>query len=265
MKDYLFELKDRLMDLVATGELLAIKAEFEAEGTRIDELVVLSQFCCEYSIPLTLKIGGPSARRDMYEAFQMGASNILVPMVESRFALETCASTYEKLTGVFYGLKDIPNFSINIETKVAVHNLESILKSINENKLPVSSLVVGRTDLSTSLGIADVNAKEIYDISRNILSHDLLGDIDVTIGGNLGLSSFEFLKDLSDFNLYAYESRKCTFRISSKLTKKKFSDIINRGLQFELAWLNYKRLLYKNRSNEENMRIDVIKSRLDLD
>ncbi len=105
MTSILSELELHLVSLFNTGKLLAIKAEFEAEGTRIDELSFLSQLCCKYSIPLTLKVGGPSASRDIYEAYQLGASNILVPMVESSFAVDICSETFLKLSSVFHGLK----------------------------------------------------------------------------------------------------------------------------------------------------------------
>ncbi len=45
--------------------LLAIKAEFEAEGSTIEELAELSNMCTSSEIPLTLKIGGPSAQREL--------------------------------------------------------------------------------------------------------------------------------------------------------------------------------------------------------
>ena len=84
----------KMVDLLRYGKefggVVATKAEFEAEGTRIDELAILSELCCKNSIPLTLKIGGPSAQRDIYEAFQLGATNILVPMVESKYSLLNC-------------------------------------------------------------------------------------------------------------------------------------------------------------------------------
>ena len=91
------ELEIKLINLINTGYLLAIKAEFEAEGTRIDELAILSEICCKNKVPLTLKIGGPSAQRDFYEAFQIGANNILIPRVESRFALENAINMYKSI------------------------------------------------------------------------------------------------------------------------------------------------------------------------
>ena len=66
-----YKKQSKLKRLLRTGSLLAVKAEFEAEGTRIDELGSLSDLCYRNNVPFTLKIGGPSAQRDVYEAFQL--------------------------------------------------------------------------------------------------------------------------------------------------------------------------------------------------
>ena len=106
-------LEKKFETLKAIGNLQAIKAEFEAEGTRIDELIILSELCCSKNIAFTLKVGGPSAQRDFYEAFQLGADNILVPMVESKSSLVSCYEIYSKFLKLFRELKTIPNFSID--------------------------------------------------------------------------------------------------------------------------------------------------------
>ena len=74
--------------------------------------------------------------------------------------------------------------------------------------------------------------------------------------------SFEFINCLSDKGLYAYESRKCTFKVKGQILKNEFEDLIKKGLEFELAWLNYKKEIYINRSINDNARINSINLRL---
>ena len=262
MNKLFLDLEHSLKRLLVTNNLLAIKAEFEAEGTRIDELAFLSDLCCKHNVPLTLKIGGPTAQRDVYEAFQLGATNIMAPMIESEFAVSNFAKIFLKYYKSFRGLKNNTNLFINIESEKAIDNFDSILDKIVDQKIPIQSLVVGRSDLSASLGINDVNNEKIFDISRLILQKSKKHSLNLAIGGNLTRSSFEFIKSLSKLGLYAFESRKCTFKVKDDFSNKHFNDLILMGLEFELAWLNYKKEIYSIRSQEETLRIRSIESRI---
>ena len=262
MDTLLSQLSQKLEQLLLTEKLLAVKAEFEAEGTRIDELSALSELCCKYNIPLTLKIGGPLAQRDIYEAFQLGASNILVPMVESSYAVSTSFEFYKKFSPLFKELQRTPNLLINIESDLAINNLKSIIELINKNQLPIKTLVLGRSDLSKSLGITNVDSSEIFNLTNKVLNDIKPYSIDLTLGGNMTSKSFRFVSDLSEIGLHAFESRKCTFKLTNKISNIQFNNLINMGLEFELAWLNYKKAIYSNRSDEENNRIEIINSRI---
>ena len=112
MNSSIFDLEKKLISLKSSNLLIAIKAEFEAEGTRIDELSVISYLCTKNKIPLTLKIGGPCAKRDIYEAFQLGANNILVPMVECEFALDFCYRSYISLIPAFLAAYNTAEFKL---------------------------------------------------------------------------------------------------------------------------------------------------------
>ena len=169
MRKDLRNVESNILALKDTGRLLAIKAEFEAEGTRIDELGILSNVCFKCNVPLTLKTGGPAAIRDIYEAYQLGAKNILIPMVESEYSLEYFINSYQKFSHDFKDLNEKTNLAINIESKLGYENIEKILGLISKKSLPIKYIVIGRTDLSSSLQINNVNSKEIFNITKDIL------------------------------------------------------------------------------------------------
>lgn len=262
MENYYQRVDKVLLDLVKSGRLLAIKAEFEAEGTRVDELAILSQFCKNHNVPLTLKIGGPLARRDIYEAFQLGATNILAPMVESSFALEYLFRIFRSVRSVFKRSDHCPSLLINIESKVSYYRFEEILDTIKSSEIDVVGIVIGRSDMASSFDNEDVNSSEIYDIALDILERCNRFDLKVTVGGSITNSSQGFIKQLSKLGLYGFESRKCTFKADSMMTPEDYKFLVDFGLGFELGWLEYKKYLYKARSNQDDMRIDSINSRL---
>tara|TARA_B100002019_G_scaffold245439_1_gene222831 strand:+ start:867 stop:1673 length:807 start_codon:yes stop_codon:yes gene_type:complete len=264
MKEYIQHLESKIVSLKETGRLLAIKAEFEAEGTRIDELGLLSNICFKNNVPLTLKTGGAAAIRDIFEAFQLGAKNILVPMIESEYSLEYFINSYNKFFNDFYDFNDVTKLAINIESKLGYINIDKIISLIIQKSLPISHIVIGRTDLSSSLGIKNVNSDKILEISRDINLKAFKNGIKCTLGGNLSSESFDFISQLKDYNLDAFESRKATFKCTDRLSKTEFDYLIKLGLEFELSWLNLKSSMYSIRSNEENARINIINKRLNI-
>ena len=255
-------LEKKFETLKSIGNLKAIKAEFEAEGTRIEELSIISYLCSKHLIPLTLKIGGPCAKRDIYEAFQVGADNILVPMVESDFALEICFEHYNSFLSIFKSFNKKPSLSINIETIKSFENIDLIIKKIINLPNSLENIVIGRSDLASSMGIEDVNSKYIFEITSQIISKCKRNNIKATIGGNLTRDSYAFIKNFNLTELKAFESRKCTFSNSNDLSEELFNKLIQGGLEFELTWLDFKKSMYTDRSKEENIRISNIINRM---
>ena len=88
-----------LVDLKDNYGVFGIKAEFEAEGTRLEECVRLKDIVSAAGLTLTLKIGGCEAIRDMYDARIIGVDKIVAPMIETSFALKKFVESFFK---VFY-------------------------------------------------------------------------------------------------------------------------------------------------------------------
>ena len=76
-----------LTDLRENHHVNGVKAEFEAEGTRLEEAMRLKEVVSAAGIGLTIKIGGCEALRDMYECRVLGVARIVAPMIESAYAL----------------------------------------------------------------------------------------------------------------------------------------------------------------------------------
>ena len=143
-----------MLDILCEGKerfgVLATKAEFEAEGTRTDELLRLLELANKADIDLALKVGGCEAVRDMLEAKQFGVRYIIAPMVETPYALSKYIAAKEK---VFSDdeKKDV-EFLFNIETITAYNNLDSMLGLASGNP-GCNGVVFGRVDFSGSLGL----------------------------------------------------------------------------------------------------------------
>ena len=90
---------DILMYLKEEYDVIAIKAEFEAEGSRTDELVMLNEIIFRADMKLYVKIGGCEAVRDLDQCRMLGASGIMAPMIESPFAMKKFVGAANKVYG----------------------------------------------------------------------------------------------------------------------------------------------------------------------
>ena len=84
MLEILKELRDEY-------NVLAIKAEFEAEGSRTDELVQLNEVIFRADMQLYIKIGGCEAVRDLDQCRLLGATGIMAPMIVALCAIGSFA------------------------------------------------------------------------------------------------------------------------------------------------------------------------------
>jgi hypothetical protein len=137
-----------LKDLKENHGVIGIKAEFEAEGTRINELTALSEVVYRAGSEIFLKIGGCEAVSDIDLSRFYGVKGVIAPMIETPFALKKFAGAIKKV----YGNEQIDGtqFLINIETKTGYENIDDILSAPEMDLM--DGAIIGRVDLSASYG-----------------------------------------------------------------------------------------------------------------
>ena len=112
--------------------------EFEAEGTRTDELLRLIEIANKSGAKIALKIGGCEAIKDLYESKQFGVNYIIAPMVETPYALEKFINA-RKIVYSETEAEDT-NFLFNCETFTTFKNIEAIADICLKNKIQLMVL-----------------------------------------------------------------------------------------------------------------------------
>ena len=243
------------------GHLSSIKAEFEAEGTRADELLRLLDVTRSCDVPLTLKIGGCEAVKDLFEARQFGAKYIVAPMIESSYALKKYISTITKVYPI--DELDESEFLYNIETIQAFKSFDDIFR-VASNSSYISGAVFGRTDFSGSLGIkGDVKNEQVTSAIESIALQLSNSDLDLVVGGAISIASLPELKRISKHKLTRFETRKVVFN-ASHLTDSNLSDSLLDAVHFEILWLINKSEYYGALHREDKSRITELESRWDV-
>lgn len=235
------------------NQLLYVKAEFEAEGTRADELALLKSIVSAANSNLVIKTGGSSAFRDLIECSSLETSYVLVPMIETPEALSTFLLKRREITTALGFPTLFSKVLINIETVTAVKNLERILCVANQHE-ELAGVVIGRTDLSQSLQISreKIESDQVLEICSYILSESKKKGLRVTLGGNITSKSYSFIMSLTEMGLDAFETRKCCIS-SASYTQDEFTLIIEKALLFERKILllldSLSRITYQQKVN----------------
>jgi len=249
---------DTLIDLKENHEVIGVKAEFEAEGTRLEEALRLKEVVSRADLDLTIKIGGCEAIKDMYEARVIGVSRIVAPMIETAYALKKFISATKLVfTEEEY---DTVDFLVNIETITAFKNLDEIL-SIEEIKY-LDGIVLGRVDMTQSMGLTreDINCKEIFDITNVIFQKAKEKSLECAIGGGVSAETVKFINKLPEGLTDRYETRKVIFKCPQALKKEPDKGIL-KAVGFELMWLKNKRNFYGMIHMEDQYRIQYLQAR----
>lgn len=249
---------DVLLDLRDNYGAVGVKAEFESEGTRLNELMRLKDVVSRCSLGIMLKIGGAEAVRDILDALVVGVAGIVAPMVESEYALKKYLLALEKFVP-----EDILGemaIAINVETYQACQNFAPMLK---QPKIDLLDFVtVGRVDLSASMGLGreQINSEEVFNITREVLAKARSVGIKTTMGGGISPQAIPFIERLlADGLLDRFETRKIIFSASAGIKDARSGFI--KANQFELLWLQNKANYYTIISCEDQERIGMLQAR----
>jgi len=249
---------DQLIDLREHHNLIGVKAEFEAEGTRLEEALRLKEVVTKAGLDLTIKIGGCEALKDLYDARSIGVTRIVGPMIESPYALKKfLISAHTAFPNEEFESVD---FLINIETIVACNAIHDIICTYDITGL--AGIVFGRVDLTGSLGLTreDVNSDRIFNIAEKVFAEAKSKKLAVGVGGGVSKESVPFLKRFSPNIVDYYETRKAIFKCPEALSGEYEKGIL-KAVGFELMWLKNKRNFYGIIFDEDTQRIEMLEKR----
>lgn len=249
---------DALKDLRENHSVSGVKAEFEAEGTRLEEALRLKEVVMKAGLGLTIKIGGCEAIRDMYECRTIGVERVVAPMIESAYALHK----YLQATTLAFPedeREDI-KFAINIETIQGCNNFDEMMALPDIHFL--DGIVMGRVDLTGSMGLTreDINTPEVLEITKTLFLKSKKKDLENAIGGGVSSYSLPFFRELPKGTLDRYETRKVIFECPGGLDANADKGIL-KAVGFELLWLRNKRDYYHLISQEDEHRLAMLEYR----
>jgi 4-hydroxy-2-oxoheptanedioate aldolase len=251
---------DQLKDLKENHHAIGIKAEFEAEGTRLEEALRLKEVVTKAGLDLTIKIGGCEALKDMYDSRSIGVTRIVGPMIETAYALKkflSCAN----LAFPEEERKEV-DFLINVETISTVKNFDEMLRLPNIKEL--KGIVLGRVDMTGSLGLTreHINSDQVGEICKEVLDKaKAFNGMECVIGGGVSSESLPFFDKLVQGKIDKFETRKVLFDASKATTANGGDKGILKAVGFELLWLKNKRNFYGMIYQEDENRIEMLQKR----
>ena len=252
------QMVDVLHDLKENHFVVGIKAEFEAEGTRLEEASRLKEVITRAGLDLTIKVGGCEALKDMYDARSIGASRIVAPMIESPYALKKALSAAKM---VFPSEeRNQVALLVNIETKLGYDHFDEMLALDNISEL--DGIVLGRVDMTGSIGLTreDINCDQIFDMACDMFTKAKKKGLKCVIGGGVGKESLPFFNRLPKGLLDSYETRKVIFKCPEAMQENAPVGIL-KAVGFELMWLKNKRNFYGAIYTEDEHRINMLERR----
>lgn len=249
-----------LLDLKENFNVSGVKAEFEAEGTRMEEAMRLKEISIRAGLDLNLKIGGCEAIKDMFDALNLGVDRMIAPMVESAYALKKYLNAAYRVFG--NGQSEEVEFLINLETVTAFNHFDEMLALPDIHLL--SGVVIGRSDLSGSLGLTReaINGEEVLKIALAIAQKAKSAGLSVVIGGGVSANSLPFFNTFPVGHIDRFETRKIVFSCPQALSNPQQAFL--KAIEFEILWLKNKKNYYGAIYRQDDVRLDRMEKSLSM-
>ena len=253
------EIRDCLEELKNQHGAVALKASFEDEGINDDDLtdLVLLSGCANLNV--AVKIGGAEANSDIDRCLRRGVTDIVAPMIETTFAASkfilAAGARASNLGAARLGLH------INLETKTASQNIDEIIK---DHASSLSGIVVGRSDLSKSMGLQkkDVDTNDVMNIVEGMLLKAKAAGLTTTMGGTISASSVEHIARLSIANLLnRFETRAVVFALHGRPSNQELLAAIDCALRYEQLLLGTRSVYHTVRAHGLSQRVMAIEGR----
>lgn len=259
MNELEYEMVEVLKCLKNDFGVFEIKAEFEAEGSRMEEMMRLKDITTFVGLPIILKIGGVEAVTDIYNALSIGVKGIVAPMAETPYALSKFLNLIKNMVPPD-NAKDI-EFAVNFETITTYNNIDAIL-ALSDISL-LAGATIGRVDLTGSMNLSQdaINSSdEVYKICEAVLEKTKIRGLKTGLGGGINREAIPVIMKLDKAGLLnKFETRKVVFPASSW----RFGEAaILKAVEFELLWLKSKRRYYSRVKAEDESRIKMLETRL---
>ena len=246
---------DSLKKLKEIYGVTHIKAEFEAEGSRKDELIMLHEFINEANLGFIIKIGGCEAVHDLDQCKLLYATGVMAPMIETPFAMKKYRGAFEKVYGKDSDVEKI----INAETITCLKNYDDILA---EGKGFLTGVTVGRSDLSASMGIerTDIECERVFEATKELVDKSKAAGLTTNFGGSIGIKSVPFVIKLVN-HVDRFETRKVVLKPNDNANELRKA--IREALYFELLYLNFKSNYYATMAKEDTLRMKRLREQID--
>ena len=257
----------QMLEILKLGKekffIVGIKAEFEAEGTRSDEMHRLVELTRKSGLNLGIKIGGCEAVSDLYKTKLLGAEYIIAPMVETAYSLKKYIDAKNKVYSS-EERKDV-RFLFNLETITAFNNLDSII-DVAVAKEGADGIVFGRVDFVGSMGFGreKISNGEIVPYINKASELCKKNNLDFVIGGAISNETIDSVIEANKIYLSRFETRKIIFDAKAfTMNDSNLNKALELAVKFELLWLQNKQNYYTAIANEDSSRISMLSKRFE--